>query len=188
VFAKLAVLFVFVPALELYLLVLIGRQIGVLPTFAMLFVTALLGVSLARAEGVRVFSAFQAALAVGKVPEEGVASGLLVLLGGALLVVPGVLTDAVGVLLLVPFTRRLCVRMLLARMQRAVEQGNLHVMQTRVGVYGAPFPFAHGPGQRRPPGAAREIIDVEGEPVQPPDNSRALTDGSDKGNDEDRTS
>jgi UPF0716 family protein affecting phage T7 exclusion len=95
------------------------------------------------------------------------------------LVVPGVLTDVVGVLFLVPFTRRLFVRSLLARMQRALQNGRLHVAQAHVGTYGSASPFMHAPGQQRRSGAANGVIDVEGELVQPPTTPRALRDDND---------
>jgi UPF0716 protein FxsA len=159
-------LFLVVPALELYLLVQLGQRVGVLPVLALLLSAAVLGGVLARAEGLRVLRTFQAALAEGRVPQEAVASGLLVLLGTALLVVPGVLTDLVGVLLFVPFTRRLCARLLVSRMQHAIDNGTLHVMHTQASSYGAPR--AHR--------AAREIIDVEGEVLQPRAAAPALRD------------
>jgi UPF0716 protein FxsA len=169
VVARLFLLFTIVPALELYLLIAIGERIGAPATIAMLIATGVLGAVLARAEGTRVLRAWQQSLAAGTVPADGVVSSVLVLLGGALLISPGVLTDAAGVLLLVPFTRRLIARLVIARVQRAIERGTIHVMHAQAG--------AHGPFSHRAPPRSRDVIDVEGETVESPRPARGLPDG-----------
>lgn len=166
---RLFLLFTVVPLVDLYLLLRIGGRIGGTATLALVLVTGALGAALARAEGTRVLRAWQQALAAGTVPADGVVSGVLVLVGGALLVTPGVLTDAVGLLLLLPATRRLIARLVIARVQRAIERGSIHVVQTRMG---APGPFPYGGGQRGPSRNDGDIIDVEGETVEPHSDER----------------
>jgi UPF0716 protein FxsA len=100
-------LFVLVPLVELYLLVFVAKLIGFWATVALTLVTGTIGASLARREGLRVLHAYQSALTLGRRPEQGIVDGLLVLVGGAFLITPGVLTDVTGVLLLLPPTRRL---------------------------------------------------------------------------------
>jgi UPF0716 protein FxsA len=157
VFGKLLLLFAALPLIDLYLLLQIGDAIGGVATLALVLVTGVLGAMLARAEGMRVLRAFQDAVARGIVPQDGVLSGVLVMLGGALLVTPGVITDALGLLLLVPFTRRRIATLIALRMQRAIERGSIRVVQTRFD--------PHGVGSSR----ARfdDVIDTEGEPVPP---------------------
>jgi UPF0716 protein FxsA len=106
VFARLLLLFTVVPLLELYLLIQIGGIIGTVPTVALVFVTGLVGAYLAKREGLKVFRAWQRAIENYALPKEGIVSGLLVLVGGILLVTPGVVTDFCGLLLLVPPVRR----------------------------------------------------------------------------------
>lgn len=160
VFGRLFLLFTLVPALELYVLIAIGERIGAPATIAMLIATGVLGAALARAEGTRVLRAWQQSLAAGTVPADGVVSGVLVLLGGALLISPGVISDAAGILLLVPFTRRLIARIVTARVQRAIERGTIRVVHTHARSVD-PFGYA-----RRGQGG-REVIDVEAEVVEP---------------------
>jgi UPF0716 protein FxsA len=112
VLGKLFLLFTLVPVLELYLLIAIGGAIGAPATLAIVVATGLLGAMLAKREGMRVLRAWQGAMARGEIPEEGVASSLLVLLGGVLLVTPGVVTDLVGLALLTPPTRRAMARLM----------------------------------------------------------------------------
>jgi UPF0716 protein FxsA len=102
----LVVLFVLVPAVELYLLTLLVRATSFWVAVTLALGTGVLGGTLAKREGLRVWRRWQEALQQGRVPDEGVIGGVLVLVGGVLLISPGVLTDVVGLLLLIPVTRR----------------------------------------------------------------------------------
>ena len=103
---KLVLLFTLLPFVELWLLLLIGGRIGPGPTVGILVLTGIAGATLARLEGFKVLRDWRSALAHGRLPEAGVLQGVLVLAGALLLLTPGVLTDAVGFLLLVPASRR----------------------------------------------------------------------------------
>ncbi|WP_437593151.1 FxsA family protein [Sorangium sp. So ce1000] len=103
---KLIVLFAALPFLELWLLLSIGDLIGFWPTVAIALGTAVLGAALARREGLKVLTSWRGAMAAGRVPDEGLTGGLLALLGAALLILPGVLSDVAGLLLLLPPVRR----------------------------------------------------------------------------------
>lgn len=124
---KLLLLFTVVPLVELYLLLLVDDLIGFWPTVALVFATGVTGATLARFEGLRVLSQWRKALFRGKVPEDGVLSGLLVLVGGVLLVTPGVLTDVVGLLLLIPPTRRIVAGWFRQGIERRMEAGQIQV-------------------------------------------------------------
>ncbi|WP_224245375.1 FxsA family protein [Hyalangium gracile] len=119
--------FIVVPVLELYLLVVLGRQLGLAPTLGLLLVTALLGSVLAKREGRRVLRSWQTQVAQGRVPEEGILSGALVLLGGLLLILPGFITDAVGLFLLLPPTRRWVAGRVRRSMERGMATGSMRV-------------------------------------------------------------
>ncbi len=109
---KYLVLFIGVPLLDVYLLFALSGVIGGINTIAMVILTGVLGASLSRLEGARVLQQWQASLAEGRVPEEGVLGGVLWLLGSALLITPGVITDAVGLILLLAPSRRFVARLL----------------------------------------------------------------------------
>jgi UPF0716 protein FxsA len=104
---KLLLLLVLLPLAELYLLLHLGERLGALPVLGLLLLSAVLGLLLARTEGARVLRQVQVALARGQMPDEAMASGALVVVGGALLVLPGVISDVIGLVLLVPPSRRL---------------------------------------------------------------------------------
>lgn len=98
-------LFLVLPLSELYLLVVVGKQVGFWSLLALLALSAFIGISFAQREGLRVWGELQQDLLAGREPRHGALEGVLVLLGGVLLVVPGLLTDVAGLLLLIPWTR-----------------------------------------------------------------------------------
>lgn len=104
-FAKLFVLFVAVPVIELFILVQLGTWAGVWITLALVLATGLLGAALAKRQGGLVLRAIRHDLAGGRVPAEHLLDGLLILIGGVLLLTPGLLTDLTGALLMLPPTR-----------------------------------------------------------------------------------
>ena len=106
-FFRLLILFTVVPLLELYLLIRVGDVIGVWPTVALVVFTGALGAFLTRLEGLRVLRRVQAEFQQGRVPTAGLLDGLLIVVAGAVLLTPGLITDAVGFFLLVPPGRRL---------------------------------------------------------------------------------
>jgi len=116
--AKLFLLFTVVPLLELFLLLQLGQRIGVEATVLLVLTTGVLGAVFAKLEGLRVLTTWRTALAQGRLPPDGVLSGVLVLLGGAFLVAPGVLTDVTGLLLLIPPSRRWIARLIKHRLER----------------------------------------------------------------------
>ncbi|MDQ7040402.1 MAG: FxsA family protein [Rhodothermus sp.] len=120
--ARLFLLFLIVPALELALLLQIGRWIGLWPTIGLIFTTALAGSYLARREGLATWRAFQQRLAQGQLPGREIIDGVLILLAGALLITPGVLTDLLGLFGLLPLTRTRIRRYLVHRLQQALYQ------------------------------------------------------------------
>lgn len=116
--ALLVVLFIVVPILELYVIIQVGQAIGVLPTLALLLAMSLLGAGLLRQQGRGAWRRFNVALAERRFPGREVADGLMITVGGALLLTPGFVTDAVGLALLTPPTRAIARRFLRAYVAR----------------------------------------------------------------------
>jgi UPF0716 protein FxsA len=139
--------FIVVPLAELWAILAVGDAIGVVATILILLADSVLGALLLRAQGRGAWRRFVDALRTGRVPSRELADGLLILVGGALLLTPGFLTDAVGLMLLVPPTRALGRRAL----ERAIAR------RLTAGVAGA----APGSDGRRP-GEGRRFYDVEG--------------------------
>lgn len=112
-------LFLLFPIVELALLIQVGSAIGVLPTLLLVIGTAILGGVLLRVAGVATAWRAREKLARGELPEQEMLEGLMIALGGGLLLLPGFITDVLGVLCLIPFSRGLLVNKL---RQRAAEQ------------------------------------------------------------------
>lgn len=157
--AKLAIIFFVVPVVELYLLLLLGDLLGFWPTLAVVLATALVGAWLAKREGWRALRRWRASLGEGRMPQEGVLGGLLLLVGGVLLVTPGVMTDLVGLALLVPRSRAAIADWLRPRIERRIrrsmDQGTVQVIQVHSG-------FGTEPSE---PPSAHRVIDTEGTDV-----------------------
>lgn len=124
---KLLLLFLLVPAVELAILIELGRYIGTIPTLAIIVLTGTLGATLARREGLSVLRSAQEKMGRGELPAGSVADGVMILIAAALLITPGILTDALGFLLLVPGFRNLVKEFLLRRFRRAVEENRVRV-------------------------------------------------------------
>ncbi len=108
----LAVLFVVVPLLEIYVVIQVGQTIGAGWTILLLVVDSLLGAALLKHEGAAAWRALQEALASYRMPARELADGVLVLVGGTLLLTPGLITDVFGFFFILPFTRPLARRVL----------------------------------------------------------------------------
>lgn len=114
-FPLLFVLFIALPIAELWLIIEIGGAIGVLPTLALLVVSSVVGAGLARSQSRAAWDRFNTTMAAGRVPGKEVFDGAMIILGGALLLTPGFITDGFGIALLLPPTRAL-IRAALTRM------------------------------------------------------------------------
>lgn len=148
-----------VPFLELYLLIGIGRHLGVLPTLALVVAMGFIGAALARREGFRVVRRWQEAMAQGRPPEEGILSGALVLLAGVLLVLPGILTDVAGLVLLVPAVRRRISARIRASLERGMRNGSVRVSSHGWGGFRGPAPHEPSPTSRLPGEVDAEFTD-----------------------------
>lgn len=99
-------LFLLVPLAEIYFLIVVGGVIGALPTVALVVLTAVIGAALARQQGLATLQRLQATIARGEAPAIEMLEGVLLLIGALLLLTPGFFTDALGLVCLVPLTRR----------------------------------------------------------------------------------
>ncbi len=108
-------LFLLLPIAEIYVLIRVGGLIGAIPTIALVVFTAVFGAMLMRSQGFATLRRVQASLTRGEVPTVELLEGLVVLAGGALLLMPGFITDTLGFLALIPPARRVAVRWFLAR-------------------------------------------------------------------------
>jgi UPF0716 protein FxsA len=118
--ALLFTVFILVPLLEIYVIIQVGQVIGPWWTILLLVVDSIFGTWLIRHEGGRAWRALRVALEDGRMPATELADGALILVGGTLMLAPGFVTDAFGILLILPFTRPLFRRVLAALVVRCV--------------------------------------------------------------------
>jgi UPF0716 protein FxsA len=112
--ALLFLIFVALPLAEIYALVKVGSWLGVFPTVVLLFFVSVAGAYVVKREGLRVWRRMQEQIVAGKMPSNEILDGVCLLSAGALLLVPGFVTDVMGLLLLLP-PFRLVLRKLLQR-------------------------------------------------------------------------
>ena len=153
-------LFLALPIAEIYVIIQVGGAIGVWPTLALLIVDGLIGAALARSQGRTAWERFNRALTAGRIPARETFDGAMIILGGALLLTPGFITDVFGFALLIPPTRDV-VRAVLTRIA-----GRRVSFAWRVA---SPPPHPAG-GPYRPPsrgydyeGTAREVSEPDAE-------------------------
>ena len=100
-------IFICLPALEIYLLIEVGGQVGALNTVALIFLTAIIGLYFAKHQGLQTLKSGMVNLYQNKMPVYEMMSGASIAIAALLLIVPGFFTDFVGFLLLIPFTRKI---------------------------------------------------------------------------------
>jgi UPF0716 protein FxsA len=155
--------FIVVPMLELLLLIKVGQGIGALPTLALVVGTALTGAFIISRQSLAVVSRTLEALSEGRAPVEPVVDGLFLLVAGALMLTPGLITDVVALALLVPPLRRLIAR---AAVRWALRRTKVHIET---------FTSGTGPRGGRPSRDDGSVIEGEFEriderPIRPPGN------------------
>jgi UPF0716 protein FxsA len=143
ILGRLALLFVVAPVVELYLLVRLGGVIGLWPTLGLVVATGAAGAVLAKAEGMRVLLRFQGELMQGRLPGQPLLDGLCVLVGGTLLLTPGILSDLAGLALLFPPTRRWIQRRMVRRLEVRAASGAVRFVSFGTGGVG-PVGFGAG--------------------------------------------
>jgi len=99
-------LFVLIPVLEMWILIEVGSRIGALPTIALVVLTASIGLSLLKRQGLATILSARQKMEQGAIPASELVNGVMIAVGGALLLTPGFVTDTFGFLLLIPQTRQ----------------------------------------------------------------------------------
>ena len=122
---KLFLAFTIIPVSEIYILIAIGGQIGILPSIGLVILTGLVGASLARSQGLQTLGRIRDSFQQGVVPGEELINALLIAIAGIVLLTPGFLTDAAGLFLLIPATRTLCREWLKRRIELVYAQRNV---------------------------------------------------------------
>ena len=108
-------IFIVLPALEIFLFIQIGGEIGALNTIALVFLTAIVGIYYARLQGIQTLKSGITNLYQNKAPIYEIMSGASIAFGALLLIVPGFFTDIIGFALLIPISRKILFKLILKK-------------------------------------------------------------------------
>jgi len=125
---KLFLAFTLIPLSELYLLIKVGSQIGAATTIAIVLLTGFVGAYLARLQGLQTMNKVRMNMAQGIPPAGELVDALLIFVAGAVLLTPGFITDAAGILLLVPPVRAQIKVWLRRKFEDAIRHGNVRII------------------------------------------------------------
>ena len=117
-------IFIVLPALEIFLFIQIGGEIGALNTIALIFLTAIVGIYYARLQGIQTLKAGITNLYQNKAPIYEIMSGASIAFGAILLIIPGFFTDVIGFTLLIPFSRKILFKLILKKNIRSEDSIN----------------------------------------------------------------
>ena len=126
-FGRLVLLFTVIPALEIYLLIQVGAAIGGINTLLLIVATGVVGAHYARMQGFEVVRRLQESMHAGRPPAGEMVDGALLLVGGAMLLTPGLLTDAFGLSLVFPPSREFWKQLFVQWLRRKVESGEIQI-------------------------------------------------------------
>lgn len=120
---KLLPLLLIIPAAEIYILVKANETFGFTKTIGLVLLTAIAGIYLAKSEGLQVYRNINMDLSQGRVPGDNILSGLCILIGGFLLLLPGFLTDIIGITMVFPVTRGFYVSIIKLKIENLIRKG-----------------------------------------------------------------
>ncbi|EOD00851.1 FxsA family protein [Caldisalinibacter kiritimatiensis] len=123
---KLILLFTITPIVELYILIELSQVTSVFTTIGLVLVTGIAGAYLAKSEGKAILTRIKLELNEGRVPGNQLLNGLCVLIGGALLLTPGLITDILGFSLVLPGTREIYKKLIKRKLRQMIETGNVN--------------------------------------------------------------
>lgn len=148
-FPVIFLLFIVMPLLEIFVLIQVGSVIGGLNTILLLVVTAIIGATLVRGQGIQAWQQAQQRMAVGEMPGIQIAEGILIFVAGLMFVTPGLITDVFAILLLIPAVRRPIAAKIMARMQVQVSTGGFQSFGFQSKGFHQPGqnPFGKKPGE-----------------------------------------
>ena len=125
-------IFIGLPALEIFLMIKIGGEIGALNTVALIFLTAIIGIYYARLQGIQTLKSGLINLYQNKVPVYELIAGASIAFAALLLIVPGFFTDIIGFILLIPFSRKLLFNLIIKDKKELNKKKNENVIDGEI--------------------------------------------------------
>ena len=125
-------LFIGVPALEVFLMIKIGAKIGALNTVSLIFLTAIIGLYFAKLEGIKTMRSGVMNLYQNKIPIYEMISGASIAIAALFLIIPGFFTDTIGFLLLIPFTRKFLISFFIKKKTTSKNQEDMDILDGEI--------------------------------------------------------
>ena len=125
-------LFIGLPALEIFLMIKIGGKIGALSTVSLIFLTAIIGVYFAKLEGIKTMRSGVMNLYQNKIPIYEMISGASIAIAALFLIIPGFFTDTIGFLLLIPLTRKILISFFVKKNKISTSQENTNTLDGEI--------------------------------------------------------
>ena len=125
-------LFIGVPALEVFLMIKIGGEIGALNTVSLILLTAIVGIYFAKLEGIKTMRSGAMNLYQNKIPIDEIISGASIAIAALFLIIPGFFTDTIGFLLLIPFTRKILISFFIKKRNNSTGQENINTLDGEI--------------------------------------------------------
>ncbi|MCZ4372125.1 membrane protein FxsA [Vibrio diazotrophicus] len=125
-FPILLILFIAVPIIEIGLFIQVGGMLGLWPTIALVLITAFVGASLVRSQGLQTLLTVQQRMQRGEMPAQQIVEGVMLAVAGVLLLTPGFMTDAMGMLVLLPAPRAMIAKYLMSKVVVSNLSGSFH--------------------------------------------------------------
>ncbi|WP_453994485.1 FxsA family protein [Bacillus nitroreducens] len=122
-------LFIIVPALEISVFILSGKTLGIPLTILLIILTGILGAWLAKKQGLETIGRARQQMEYGQVPGEAILDGICIFIGAVLLLTPGYISDLIGLLLLIPGTRKYVKPIIANWIRRRIDKGNFTVIR-----------------------------------------------------------
>lgn len=126
---KLGIGIIVLTVLEIALFIALGNQVGILTTLLIIVGTGALGIFLARKEGFQAVRNLQASLQAGQAPGPAALDAACVLIGGLILILPGFLTDIIGLVFVLPFTRKLVQKAMYKVLRKQLKKSSVVIVQ-----------------------------------------------------------
>lgn len=120
---KLILIFTIIPLLELFILIQISNYLGIIFTISLVAITGLTGAYLTKKQGTSVLTKIRKAIAEGMMPADSLIDGFLILIGGIMLITPGIMTDIGGFSCIIPFTRKIVKKLTVKQFNNLIKTG-----------------------------------------------------------------
>lgn len=117
------------PVAEIATIIYVGKTLGILSTISFILLTGIVGAYMAKKQGFQVIRNVQYSLQYGRIPHEEVLDGVCILIGGIFVLLPGLITDAIGFFILFPKSRTIFKSFLKNSMRNWMERGNIFIIR-----------------------------------------------------------